>query len=53
MKFKTLLTIFSAIAFLSGLDCVLAPPKMLSSYRISLIPMGYVVYQFLVSTLWA
>jgi len=51
MKFKTILTIFSAVAFISGLACVLAPAQMLSSYGISLIPMGHVVYQFWGSTL--
>ncbi len=51
MKFKTLLTIFSVIAFVTGLTCVLAPASMLSSYGVTLIPMGYVVYQFWGSTL--
>lgn len=51
MKFKTLLTIFSVFAFVAGLICVLAPAQMLSSYGVSLIPMGYVVYQFWGSTL--
>ena len=51
MKFKTLLVIFSVVAFVAGLACVLAPARMLSNYGISLIPIGYVVYQFWGSTL--
>lgn len=51
MKFKTLLTIFAVFAFVAGLACVLAPAPMLSSYGVSLSPMGYVVYQFWGSTL--
>lgn len=51
MKFKSLLTIFSVVTFVAGLACVLAPAPMLSSYGVSLIPIGYVVYQFWGSTL--
>jgi hypothetical protein len=51
MKFKTLLTIFSAVAFVLGLGCVLAPAQMVSGFDVSLSPMGYVVYQFWGSTL--
>ena len=51
MKFKTLVTIFSVFAFVAGLICVLAPAQMLSSYGVSLIPIGYVVYQLWGSTL--
>ena len=51
MKFKTLLVIFSVVAFVAGLACVLAPARMLSNYGISLIPIRYVVYQFWGSTL--
>ncbi len=51
MKFKSLLTIFSVVAFVAGLACVLAPAQMLSSYGVSLIPIGYIVYQFWGSTL--
>lgn len=51
MKFKSLLTIFSVVAFVAGLACVLAPAQMLSSYGVSLVPIGYIVYQFWGSTL--
>ena len=51
MKFKTLLTIFAVFAFVAGLTCVLAPAPTLASYGVSLIPIGYVVYQFWGSTL--
>ncbi len=51
MNFKTLITIFSVIAFIMGLGCVLAPAQMISGYDVSLSPMGYVVYQFWGSTL--
>ena len=51
MKFKTLLTIFAVVAFVAGLTCVLVPAPMLSSYGVSLIPIGYVVFQFWGSTL--
>lgn len=46
MKFKTLLTINSALAFASGIACVLIPGQLLASYGIRLIPMGMVIYQF-------
>jgi hypothetical protein len=46
MKFKTLLTINSIVAFISGIACVLIPAKLLASYNVSLAPMGLVVYQF-------
>lgn len=51
MKFKTLLTILSVVAFVAGLTCVLAPAQVLSRYGVSLSPIGYVVYQFWGSTL--
>ena len=46
MKFKTLLTINSALAFLSGIACVLMPAQLLASYDLSLAPIGLVIYQF-------
>ena len=46
MKFKTLLTINSALAFVSGIACVLMPAQLLASYDLSLAPIGLVIYQF-------
>ena len=46
MKFKTLLTIHAVLAFVSGIACLFVPAKLLSSYGVSLIPMGLVIYQF-------
>lgn len=46
MKFKTLLTINSILSVIAGILCVLMPAQLLSSYGISLIPMGLVIYQF-------
>jgi hypothetical protein len=46
MKFKILLTINSALAFVSGIACVLMPAQLLTSYDVSLAPMGLVIYQF-------
>jgi hypothetical protein len=46
MKFKTLCTINSTLAFISGLLCVLMPAKLLASYDVRLAPMGLVIYQF-------
>ena len=51
MKFKTLLTINSALAFISGIACVLMPAQLLASYDVSLAPMGLVIYQFWGTTL--
>lgn len=51
MKFKTLFTILSVIAFINGLGCFLAPEMMLASFGVTLPPMGVVVYQFWGSTL--
>ena len=46
MKFKTLLTINSTLAFVTGIACVLMPAQLLASYNVSLAPMGLVIYQF-------
>ena len=46
MKFKTLLTINSALAIVAGTACMLMPAKLLASYDVSLAPMGLVIYQF-------
>ncbi|UCE27243.1 MAG: hypothetical protein JSW52_00370 [Candidatus Coatesbacteria bacterium] len=46
MKFKTLLTVNSALAFISGIACVLIPAQLLASYGVRLAPMGLVIYQF-------
>lgn len=46
MKFKTLLTINSVLAFFAGVACVLVPAQLLSSYGVSLVPMELVIYQF-------
>ncbi|MFC2142667.1 hypothetical protein ACFLR7_07020 [Acidobacteriota bacterium] len=46
MKFKTLLTIHAVLAFVAGIACLFVPAKLLSSYGVSLIPMGLVIYQF-------
>jgi hypothetical protein len=46
MKFKILLIINSAFAFVSGIACVLIPAQLLASYDVSLAPMGLVIYQF-------
>ena len=46
MKFKTLLTINSLLAFVTGLACVLIPTQLLANYGVSLAPMGLVIYQF-------
>ena len=46
MKFKTLLTINSVLAFVCGIACVLMPAQLLASYDVSLAPMGLVIYQF-------
>jgi hypothetical protein len=51
MKFRTLLTINSILAIVAGIACVLAPAQLLSSYGVSLIPMGLVIYQFWGATL--
>ncbi len=45
MKFKTLLIISSVMAFSTGIACVLAPAQLLSTYGITLIPMGLIIYQ--------
>lgn len=46
MKFKTLCTINSILAFFSGILCVLMPARLLASYDVRLAPMGLVIYQF-------
>lgn len=46
MKFKTILTINSVLAFATGLACVLIPTQLLANYGVSLAPMGLVIYQF-------
>lgn len=51
MKFKKLLTIFSVVASLAGISCVLMPNQMLANYGLSLSPMSQVIYQFWGSTL--
>ena len=51
MKFKTLLIINAVIAFLTGIACVLAPASLLSTYGVTLAPMGLVIYQFWGTTL--
>jgi hypothetical protein len=45
MKFKTLLIINSVIAFPTGIACVLVPAPLLSTYGVTLIPMGLIIYQ--------
>jgi hypothetical protein len=46
MKFKTILTINSVLAFTTGLACVLIPVQLLDNYGVKLTPMGLVIYQF-------
>ena len=46
MKFTTLLTINSILAFAGGSACVLMPAQLLASYDVSLAPMGLIIYQF-------
>jgi hypothetical protein len=46
MKFKTLLTINSVLAFATGLACVLMPAQLLANYGVKLPSMGLVIYQF-------
>ena len=46
MKFKTLLTINSALAVVFGTACMVAPAQLLANYDVSLEPMGLVIYQF-------
>jgi hypothetical protein len=46
MKFKTLITINSVLAFAAGLACVLLPTQLLANYGVILAPMGIVIYQF-------
>ncbi len=45
IKFKTLLIINSVIAFPTGIACVLVPASLLSTYGVTLIPIGLVIYQ--------
>lgn len=51
MKYKTLTTILSVIAFVNGLGCFLAPEMMLASFGVTLPAMGLVVYRFWGATL--
>lgn len=46
MKFRTLITVSSILAFITGLACVLIPTQLLANYDVSLAPMGIVIYQF-------
>lgn len=46
MKFKTLTTINSFLAFICGVVFALVPAQILASYDVSLTPMGIVIYQF-------
>lgn len=46
MMFKVLLTINSALAFISGIACVVIPAQLLEFYDVRLSPMGLVIYQF-------
>jgi hypothetical protein len=51
MDIKSLLTVNSVLAFVSGTACVLVPAQLLAHYEVTLPPMGLVVYQFWGSTL--
>lgn len=51
MKYRTLLSIYSAIAVVMGLGCVLIPDQLISNYGVELEPMGSVIYQFWGATL--
>ena len=46
MSFKTLCTINSILAVISGMLCVLVPARLLAGYDVRLAPMGLVIYQF-------
>lgn len=46
MRCKTLLTVNSVLAFVTGIACVCVPARLLSGYGVSLSPMGLVIYQF-------
>lgn len=46
MKFKTILTINSVLAFAAGLACVLMPAQLIANYGVNLTSMGLVIYQF-------
>ncbi|MFC1868311.1 hypothetical protein ACFL0H_09280 [Thermodesulfobacteriota bacterium] len=46
MMFRTLVTINSILAFVSGAACILIPDKLLAQYDVTLSPMGLVIYQF-------
>lgn len=45
MTFKTLLIMNAVMAFLTGIACVLVPAPLLATYGITLIPMGFIIYQ--------
>lgn len=46
MKFKRLCTVYSILAFIPGIFCVLIPAQLLASYDMRLSAMGLVIYQF-------
>lgn len=51
MAFKTLLTVNSILALVTGTACVLVPSQLLAHYEVRLSPMGIVIYQFWGATL--
>ena len=46
MKIKALFIINAILALVMGVACVIAPAQLLSSYDVTLSPMGLVIYQF-------